>query len=167
MEFSLGNRLCDDFPNHVSFYLRSQDIKIQIQKLDNIVIASSSNLLLCIVVSDMSIKNQVATSILHIHLFDWPVVKTLHQAVNIPTMEVKLFAIKCSINQAVSTLNIKKIIIITDSLHTARRIFDLSSHPYQLQSTAILYELFSELREFFQKDINNSIKFWDCPSKEN
>jgi len=63
-------------------------------------------------------------------LFDWLVVKTLHQAVNISTMEVELFAIRCSINQAVGILNIKKIIIITDSLHTARRIFDLSSHPY-------------------------------------
>ena len=129
-EFSPENHLCDIFPNHVSFHPRSQDVKVQIWKLDNIVITFSSDPSLCIVVSDVSIKNQVATSILHIHLFDWLVVKTLHQAVNISTMEVELFAIRCGINQAVSILNIKKIIIITDSLHTARRIFDSSSHPY-------------------------------------
>ena len=70
-------------------------------------------------------------------------------------MEVELFAIRCNINQAISILNIKKIIVITNLLHAIRRIFDLSSYLYQLQSAAILHEL----REFFQKDINNSVKF--------
>jgi len=84
----------------------------------------------------VSIKNQVATSILHIHLFDQLVVKTLHQAVNISTMEVELFAIRCSINQAVGILNIKKIIIITNSLHTVRRIFNLLSCHTNLESSS-------------------------------
>jgi len=66
-----------------------------------------------------------------------------------------MFAIRCGINQAVDIPNIKKIIIITDSLHVARRIFNLSSHLYQLQSAAISHKL----REFFHKDINNSIEF--------
>jgi len=41
--------------------------------------------------------------------------------------------------------NISKIIIITDSIHMARKIFDPSVHPYQVQSIAIL----SDLRKFF------------------
>jgi len=58
---------------------------------------------------------------------------------------------------------LKKIIVITNLLHATRRIFDLLSYFYQLQSATISHKL----REFFQKDINNSIEFWDCSSKEN
>jgi len=45
-------------------------------------------------------------------------------------MEVELFAIRCDINQVVSILNIKKIIVITNLLHAIRRIFNLLSYPY-------------------------------------
>ena len=41
-----------------------------------------------------------------------------------------------------------------------RCIFDLLSHPYQLQSIVIV----QVLRTFFEKNTYNSIKFWDCPS---
>ena len=78
--------------------------------------------------------------------------------------EAELFAIRCSINQAIYLLNTKKIFVVMDSIYTARRIFDLlSSHPYQFQSAAIL----KELRKFFKRNINNSIKFCDCPSNTN
>jgi len=63
------------------------------------------------------------------------------------------FLFLCSVNH---------IVIITDSLHAARRIFDSSLHPYQIHSTAIS----QELREFFLKDASNHIEFWDCPSKQ-
>ena len=112
--------------------------------------------------SNVSIKNQVTTSILHIHSFNKLIVKTLHRAINITTAEAELFTIHCSINQVVVNHNIKHIIVITDSLHIARRIFDSSTHPYQIHSAAIS----SELREFFSKDSQSHIKFWDCPSKQ-
>ena len=51
-----------------------------------------------VVISDTSIKNYVATSISHIHLHDKPIIKMIHQAVNIITTEAKLFAIRCNIN---------------------------------------------------------------------
>ena len=77
--------------------------------------------------------------------------------------EAKLFAIKCGINQAIGILYIKYIVIITDLLHAAKKIFNSLSHPYQIHLAAIS----CELRDFFNKDINNCIKFWDCSSKEN
>ena len=162
-EFSSGNHLCDSFPDHISFYPRPQDIKIQIHKLNNIVIVSSLDHLLYIVVSDTSIKNYIAISISHIHLFNQLIIKTCYQVINIFTTEVELFTIRYSINQAVGIPNIKQIIVITNSLHAAKRIFNLFSHLYQLQSAVIS----CKLREFFYKGINNSIKFWDCLSKEN
>ena len=42
----------------------------------------------------------------------------------------------------------------------ARKIFDLSIHPYQVQSAAVL----SDLHKFFLHYKNNSIEFWECPS---
>jgi len=56
--------------------------------------------------------------------------------------------------------NIAKIIVITDSIHAARKIFDLLVHLYQIQSAAIL----SELCNFFNHHKDNTIEFWECPS---
>ena len=70
---------------------------------------------------------------------------------------------RCDINQAVGIPHINYIIIITDSIHIAKKIFDLLLYPYQIYSAAIS----GELRDFFSKDINNCIKFWDCSSNEN
>ena len=129
-KFSPGNHFCDSFLDHVSFHPRPQDVKVQICKLNNVVIALSLNPSLYIIISDVSIKNYIVTSILHIYLFNQLIVKTYHQAINVSTTEVELFTIKCSINQIVGILNIKWIIVITDSLHAVKRIFDSSSHPY-------------------------------------
>jgi len=51
--------------------------------------------------------------------------------------------------------NIKCIIIITDTIHTAKHIFNLSSHSYQLYSIAV----FQDFRAFFKKSSSNSITF--------
>jgi len=117
---------------------------------------------LVIVVSDASIKNNIATSIAYIHSYFNPVKKTLHQAINITTTEVELSVIRCEISQAIQISDISYIIIITDSIHTAQRIFDSNIHLYQLQSITIS----KDLRSYFNKHSNNSIKFWDCPSNE-
>ena len=76
-------------------------------------------------------------------------------------MEAELFAIRCGINQACSIGNVSKIIIITGSIHAAKKIFDCGSHPYQIYLTAIL----SELHIFFSSNESNTIEFWECPSK--
>jgi len=86
-----------------------------------------------VIVSDVSIKNQVATFITHIHVHDNPVIKTLHHTINVTSTEAKLFAIRCGLNQATQLNSIERIIVIMDSIHTAKRIFDSSIHPYQVQ----------------------------------
>ena len=106
---------------------------------------SSSSPHTAIVAIDASIKNDIATSISHVHICDHSLTKTVHHAVFVTSTEAELFAIRCSINQACSKENVSKIIIITDSIHMAKKIFDSKSHPYQLHTTAIL----SKLRRFF------------------
>ena len=71
-----------------------------------------------------------------------------------------MFSIKCGINQAIYFLNIKKIIVITNTIHAAKCIFDSLTHLYQLQFIAVSLDL----RTFFNKSTDNSITFWDCPS---
>ena len=109
-----------------------------------------------------SIRNNIATSISHIHSHNRLIIKTIHYTVNITITEAELFTIRCGINQAISISNIKYIVIVTDFLHAAKKIFHTWTHLYQIHSTTIS----QELRNFFKKDNNNCIKFWNCPSKQ-
>ena len=84
------------------------------------------------------------------------------RAINVTTTEAELFAIYCGINQVVANSDVNYIVIITNSLHTAKRIFDSSVHLYQIHLAVIS----QKLREFFSKNSCNYIKFWDCPSKQ-
>jgi len=68
-----------------------------------------------IVVTDASIKNNIATSILHVHLTNYPVTKMLHYAAFVTSTEAELFAIRCSINQACIKENMSKIIVMIDA----------------------------------------------------
>ena len=94
------------------------------------------------------------------YISNQPLIKTLHHVAFVTSSEAKLFAIRCSISQASSKENISKIIIITNSIHITKKIFDPSSHLLQSQSVAIL----EDLCQLFFRDPNNLIEFWECPS---
>ena len=164
-ELSFGNRLIDIFPNYFLFHSLNRksnhSIKSYLCNLNSITLQVSLNLHSVIIILDTSIKNQVATLISYVHSHDSPVIKTIYYIVNILSTEAKLFVIRCGINQAIHFPNIKHIFVITDAIHTTKRIFDSLLHLYQIHSVAI----FCKLRNFFQKDSNNSIKFWDCSNK--
>ena len=51
---------------------------------------------------------------------------------NITSTEAELFVIRCSIDQAVHFQDIYYIIVITDTIHLARQIFNSFSYSYQL-----------------------------------
>ena len=158
-EFLLENKLIDIFFNHFSFHYlnrkNNHNIKSYLLKLNSITLQVSSDSHSIIVVTNASIKNQIATLISHVHIHNRPVIKTTHYTVNIISTKVELFVIRYSINKATCLSNVKYIFVIMDSIHAAKKIVDLSSHPYQIYLVVIS----SKLREFFQKDSNNSIKF--------
>jgi len=118
------------------------------------VLELSNSPFTAIVVTDASIKNNIVTSISHIHTYNNPITKTIHYVVHVTSTKVELFAIRCGINQASNCDGISKI-IIADSIHAAKKIFDSSSHPFQVHSVAIL----SKFQKFFLQHQNNSIKF--------
>ena len=114
-----------------------------------------------LIISDASIKNNVAISITYIYVYDRPIVKMIYHAANVTSTEAELFIIRCGINQAINLPGISKIIIVTDSIHAVKKIFDSAIHSFQVYLAAI----FKELRNFFIVNNNNSIVFWECPSQ--
>ena len=114
---------------------------------------------MALVITDTSIKNDIAISISHVHSANQPIIKTVHHAAFVTSTKAELFAIRCGINQACIKENMLKIIIVTDSIY-AIKIFNSKSHPYQSHIIAIL----SELHRFFNTKQDNSIEFWECPS---
>lgn len=101
-EFSLGFCLVDTFPDHFIFNIvNHKDMKAKIthwKKLDKIFDNSILNPNIVIVIADISIKNNITTSILHIYNGQDIVVKTIYHTMNVTFTEAKLFAIKCRIN---------------------------------------------------------------------
>ena len=163
-EFSLGFRVIDNFSDYFSFNLfskqKNNSLKTHIYQLDNMVIEFLNIPSLTLIIMDASVKSNIAMSISHIHIYNKPISKMLHHAVHVTSIEAELFAIRCSINQSTNHNDILKIIVVTDSIYAVKKIFDPSSHPYQVHSATILYEL----HNFFLHHQDNSIEFWECPS---
>ena len=135
-EFSPGLYLIDIFSSHFSFHSvikhKDNNLKDHSHKLNDIAIMFLLNHLHTLIISDVGIKNDIAISIAHIHICDRPIIKIIHHATNVTSTEAELFAIRCSINQAINLSEISKIIIVTDSIYAVKKIFDLATHLYQL-----------------------------------
>ena len=119
------------------------------------VLHTFSSLHTALVVTNASIKNDIVISISYMHIANYPLTKTVHHVVFVTSMEAELFTIRCSINQACIKENMSKVIVVTDSIHTVKKIFDSKSHPFQSHTVVIL----SKLWGFFNSSYNNSIEF--------
>jgi len=141
-EFTPGYCVSDKFSDHFSFNLVNKKGKdnIHTQELDDLVLQNSLSSS-ALVVTNASIKNNIAILVAHVHQANFPLIKTVHHVVSITSSKAELFAVRCGINQACNKDNISKIIVITDSIHSAKLIFDSLSHPLQSHSAAILNEL--------------------------
>ena len=115
-EFVLGCRIINIFPSCFLFNLFSKHnndtLKFRICQLDNMTIESSNNTSHTLVITDASVKINIATSISHIHIRNECITKTLYHAVNVTSTEAKLFAIRCSINQAINSTGILKSLLL-------------------------------------------------------
>ena len=102
-EFSPGSHIVDIFPNHFSFNLvtkkdKKKNDKTHAQELNNIVLHNSLSSLTALIITDASIKNDIAMSISHIHIANRPLTKTVHYATFMTSIEAELFTIRYSIN---------------------------------------------------------------------
>jgi len=131
-KFSPGNRLIDIFSSRFSFHLSNrkctEEEKIYLHKLDELILLASVDPKTVIVMLDASIKNQVTIFIAYIHIHNTSSIKTIHYTINVTFTKAKLFAIRCGLNQTIQLTNIEYIIVIIDSIHAAK--IDSSIHLY-------------------------------------
>ena len=130
-ELNLENWPIDSFSDCFSFHLCLSNTKSYIKNLNNIIFKASSNSFSSIIVSNASIKNYVVMLISYIYLHNKPIIKIIYKVVNVITTKAELFTIRCGINQVIGITNVNYIVIITDSLHTAKRIFNFLPYLYQ------------------------------------
>ena len=97
-KFSLGNRLINSFSDRISFHPQEKNVKNHIQILNDLTLRASSDSSMSLVISDASIKNNIAIFISHIHIHDKPVIRMLHHTINVTSTEAELLAIRCGIN---------------------------------------------------------------------
>ena len=167
IEFPPSSHIIDVFPSRFSFHLfiksNENNLENHAHQLNDIAITSLLDYSHMLIISDSGIKNNVTTSIAHIHIHDRPIVKMIHHTANITSTEAELFTIGYSINQAVNLPGISKIVVVTDSVYAAKKFFDSSIHSFQVHSAAIP----KELRKFFYTNNDNTITFWECSSRCN
>ena len=83
-EFIPGSRIIDIFSDCFSFNLvnkkEKEKDKIRAQELNNMVLHNSLSPHAALIITDTSIKNDIATSISHIHIANCPLTKTVYHA---------------------------------------------------------------------------------------
>ena len=159
-KLSSGFCLVDTFSNHFSFLSvnwKNPDIlTAHCNRLKNIYEDSLINQDTMLIILDVSVKNNIATSFSHIYRGQEIIAKSIHYTINITFIGAELFTIKYRINYAIYLQDVACIIIITDTIPATKWIFNTSIHLYQLHSIAI----FKNFRSFFNKNSNNLIAFW-------
>ena len=133
-EIFSGFCLVDNFSDCFLFHTvncRDKDVvKAHLQKLNKIIEDFYINSKTAIIISDVSIKNNVTASMLYVYSGQNILAKTIYHAVNVTSTKAELFTIRCGINQAAHFQDVHYIIVITDTIHSVRQIFDSSSHSY-------------------------------------
>ena len=160
-EATPGYRLLDSFPDHISFHPYNcssfRDCKTYLQSLDYLCLKASSFPSTLVVVTDASVtlsRCMQAVSAVHIWNLGQQVSSSKALAGKTTAPNAKLFAIRLGIAKATS-MAIKYIILITDSLGSARRAVDPSVHPGQAHSLAVC----SALKSFFSQGHSYRINF--------
>lgn len=90
-KISPGSRLIDSFSSHFSFYQENCKDKesktVHLWELNKIIFKVLSSTNMVIVISNASIKNNIATSITHVHSFSNLIKKTLHHTIYITKLK--------------------------------------------------------------------------------
>jgi len=140
-----GFCLCDNLSNCFSFHKvdkkKPENICNHLKSLDELLFNSFLNPNMVIIIADTSIRNNIATSVSYIFSWYGNLSKIIYHAFNITLTEAKLIAIRCGINRPIQVSNVNKIIVIMDTIHATKCIFNSSVHLYQLHLIVVLQDL--------------------------
>ena len=161
-----GCRLLDSFTNHISFYPCNRSSlnnrNTHLESLDHLCLEASSSPSTLVVATDTSvIPSRCMQAISAVHIWNLGQQVTFSKALagRTTASDAELFAIRLGVSKATS-IDIEHIILITDSLGSARRSVDPSVHSGQAHSLAVC----SAFRSFFCSSSSYRIEVWDCPS---
>ena len=156
-----GCRLLDSFPEHISFHSCNHsslnNCNTYLESLNHLCLETSSSSSTLVVVTDTSAippKNMQAISNTHFWRLDHQVSSSKVPAGRTTAPNAELFAIRLGVPKATS-MDIEHIILITDSLGSARRLVDPSVHSGQAYSLAVC----SALQLFFCSGSSHKIEF--------
>jgi len=163
--FSPGSRVVDHFSSRFSFhspFSSDEDLFHHLQNLNQAFRSSQTLSHNIAIITDRGIKkSQVATVVAHIWT-DNSIIQHLQvNSINITSIEAKLIAIHLGLIPAMEEENVHDIIVITDSIAAAKKIFESKTDPLQNMSIPVT----SAINSFFRKDDRNKIQFWFCSSK--
>ena len=141
-----GCRLLNSFSDHISFYPCNcsslRDYKTHLQFLDHLCLEASSSPSTLVVITDTSVipsRHMQAVSAMHIWNLGQQISFSKTLASRTTTPDTKLFAIRLGIAK-ITSIAIECIILITDSLGSARQAVDLfvySRQAYSFQLSAL------------------------------
>jgi len=101
-EFISGFRLIDNFSScfffHQAYYKDKESKTAYLCKFDDIFAKMLLDSKSVVVVSNASIKNNIAMSISYVYSYSNNIKKTIYHAVNVTLTEAELFCIECEIN---------------------------------------------------------------------
>jgi len=100
-KFYSGFRLIDNFSScffYQAYYKDKESKTAYLCKFDNIFAKIFLDSKSVVVVSNASIRNNIAMSISYVYSYSNDIKKTIHYAVNITLTEAELFSIGCEIN---------------------------------------------------------------------
>ena len=136
-------RLLDSFPDRILFYPCNcsslNNRNTHLESLDRLCLEASSSSSTLVVVTDASVippRNMQAVSAAHFWRLGHQVSSFKAPAGRPTAPDAELFAIRLGVSKATS-MDIECIILITDSLGSARRSVDPSVHSGQAHSLAI------------------------------
>ena len=165
-EATPGCRLLDSFPDRISFnpcnHSSLNDRNTHLESLDCLCLEASSSFSTLVIITDASAilpRNMQAISTAHFWRLGYQVSSSKALASRTTASDAELFAIRLRVSKATS-MDIERIILITDSLSSARRSVDPSVHSGQAHSLAGC----SVLRSFLCSGSSHRIEFWDCLS---
>ena len=142
-EATLDCRLLDNFSDRISFYHCNRsslnNCNTHLESLDHLCLKASSSSSTLVVVTDASVippRNIQAVSAAHFWRLGHQVSSSKTPAGRTTAPNAKLFAIRLGVSKATS-MDIERIILITDSLGSARRSVNPSVHSGQAHSLVV------------------------------
>ena len=164
--FSPGSRVVDHFSSRFSFHSppssSNEDLFHHLQNLDQAFRSSQTLSHNITIIADRGIKkSQVAITVAHIWTDNSIVQRLQVNLINVTSIEAELMAICLGLIPAIEEENIHDIIIITNSIAAAKKVFKSKTDPLQNMFIPVT----SAINSFFRKDSRNKIQFWFCPSK--